>query len=153
MSEICSNCQEVFDENNTSLVTIENVRFSTDGRKSLVLEYECQYNQDFNEDGVVLFAISIDGKIIGWDGAANGCGNQLSKNRESFKRQFKDFELKLKTNETNIKTILIEAHKNDGSWDGTQAINSLPLITLHKSKVKIYYEYHLFGKNVLEIKG
>ena len=133
-------------------VIIENVRFSTDGRKTLFLEYECQYNCDYKEDGIVLFAINIDGKKMVWNGAANGFGNQLAKNRESFKEQYKDFELNLKTNATNTIKISIEARKNDSSWDGSQNLDTLPLIASYKAKVKLYYEWHMFGKNVLEVR-
>lgn len=133
-------------------VIIENVRFSTDGRKNLFIEYECQYNCNLNDDGVIIYAINIDGEHMVWNGAANGFGNQLAKNRESFKEQFKDFELNLKTNSTNTKKISIEARKNDGSWDGSQDLNTLPLIASYKTKIKLLYEFHMFGKNVLEIK-
>lgn len=133
-------------------VIIENVRFSTDGRKNLFIEYECQYNCDFNDDGVILYAINIDGKYMVWNGSSNGFGNQLAKNRESFKEQYKDFELDLKTNATNTKKISIEARKNDGSWDGSQDLNTLPLIASYKTNVKLFYEFHMFGKNILEIK-
>ena len=136
----------------TEDVIIENVCFSTDGRKTLFLEYECQYNCDYKEDGIVLFAINIDGKKMVWNGAANGFGNQLAKNRESFKEQYKDFELNLKTNATNTIKISIEARKNDSSWDGSQNLDTLPLIASYKAKVKLYYEWHMFGKNVLEVR-
>ena len=50
------------------------------------------------------------------------------------------------------KKISIEARKNDGSWDGSQDLNTLPLIASYKTNIKLFYEFHMFGKNILEIK-
>ena len=133
-------------------IIIDNVRFSTDGRNTLFIEYECKYPQDDYSVGEIVYVICIDDKEMEWKGATSGCGVQLSNNRETFKEQFKDFKLNLQTNKTNTKSIVIEAHKVDETWDGSQARKTLPLIASYKTTLKLYYEIHVFGKNVLEIK-
>lgn len=131
-------------------VIFKNVNFSTDGRNTLFLEYEVEYNREFEENDVA-FCVCIDNNFITSFLNFNGFGEQLSKNQEKFSSQAKDFELKLKTDTKNY-SFVIEARKHDGRWDGTQGLDTFPLIASYKTNIKLYYEFHVFGKNVLEIR-
>ena len=132
-------------------VVIKNVKFSTDGRKTLFLEFECEYNRQFNE-----FEIGYD---IYQDHFAkplsiidSGQGLQLSKNSEKFICKYMDYELHLKGDTINEISFVIEArHRGDG-WDGREDLKSFPLIASYKATLKLYYEFHMFGKNVLDIR-
>ena len=126
----------------TKDVVIENVRFSTDGRKTLFIEYDCKYNHDYDY-GVISFMVSIDGKEILRTEHWNDPDARVAKNREAFVQEIKDYELNLDTNKTNKKTILIEARKTD---------EGMLLVASSKVNLNLYYEFHMFGKNVLEIR-
>ena len=132
-------------------IIIDNVRFSTDGRKVLHMEYECEYTRKF-DDYEVDYSVYFDNKIEANACGASGCGTQLAKNREKFESQIKDFQLNLKPNTINNKSIVIEARLLDERWDGTQDPKMFPLIASYKTTLKLYYEFHVFGKNVLEIR-
>jgi TPR repeat protein len=140
-------------------IIIDNVHFSTDGRKNLSLEFECEYNRDFDQYGVDITTYADD-RILPTSCFYYGMGVQkyngryVSKlqKREKFECQIPDSNLHLKTNEINNKSILIEARKLDERWDGSQDVRIFPLIASYKTTLKLYYEFHVFGKNVLEIR-
>ena len=98
------------------------------------------------------YSVYFDNKIEANACGASGCGTQLAKNREKFESQIKDFQLNLKPNTINNKSIVIEARLLDERWDGTQDPKMFPLIASYKTTLKLYYEFHVFGKNVLEIR-
>lgn len=132
-------------------IIIDNVRFSTDGRKTLCMEYECEYTRKF-DDYEVDFSVYFDNKIEANACGASGCGILLAKNREKFDSLIYDSQLNLKTNKINNISVLIEARLLDDRWDGTQDSKMFPLIASYKTTLKLYYEFHMFGKNVLEIR-
>ena len=131
---------------------IKNVNFSTDGRKKLLMEFELEYNREFEFDGEIVFCVYANNKIIPESLGGHGLGEQLSKNREKFSFQIPDYELKLKTNATNNISLTFEAYQVDERWDGTQDLKIFPVIASRKINLKLYYEFHMFGKNILEIK-
>ena len=132
----------------TEDVIIENVRFSTDGRKKLFIEYDCEYNRKF-DDFEIIYSVYLNGKPCG--GLNSGLGDKIAKNREKFKEMIADYNLSLKTNEINTKSVVIEARHVDERWDGTND-KDFPIIASFKTTVNLYYEFHVFGKNVLEIR-
>lgn len=134
-------------------ITIENVKFSTDGRKKFFVEFECVYNRDF-DDNMIYFCFYADNKVLVPDNpdTMSGFGVQLSNNREKFSFEISDYQFKLKTDKINKISFLIKAHQLDERWDGTQDIKIFPLIASSKKSVKLYYEFHVFGKNKLEIR-
>ena len=134
----------------TEDVIIKNVKFSTDGRKTLFVEFECEYNQTYN-DYEIDFTAYADNKVIP-EAMACGCGSRLSKNREKFSFKVPDYQLKMTTNQINNISFLIEARHLDERWDGSQDPRMFPLMASYKTKLKLYYEFHIFGKNVLHIK-
>ena len=136
----------------TEDIMIKNVNFSTDGRKKLLMEFELEYNREFEFDGEIVFCVYANNKIIPESLGGNGLGEQLSKNREKFSFQIPDYELKLKTNATNNISLTFEAYQVDERWDGTQDLKIFPVIASRKINLKLYYEFHMFGKNILEIK-
>ena len=136
----------------TEDIMIKNVNFSTDGRKKLLMEFELEYNREFEFDGEIEFCVYANNKIIPESLGGNGLGEQLSKNREKFSFQIPDYELKLKTNATNNISLTFEAYQVDERWDGTQDLKIFPVIASRKINLKLYYEFHMFGKNILEIK-
>lgn len=130
-------------------ITIENVKFSTDGRKTLFVSFECQYNRNF-EPYEILFNVHINKK---WCTLTNGEGKSLSQNREKFKLSIDDdYQLQLKTHKINNISVEIDARLLDERWDGTQDGDIFPLVTSVKKNLKLYYEFHIFGKNILEIR-
>lgn len=129
-------------------ITIKNVKFSTDGRKTLFVELDCEYNREY-DDFEVDFTVYANNK--GLVSASNGEG-KWSKNREKFSFTIHDFELGLKTDKINAITFVVEARKLDERWDGTQDITIFPLIVSWEKDINLYYEFHVFGKNVLEIR-
>ena len=136
----------------TDVVRIENVNFSTDGRKNLLIEFEVEYNHKFDICEFE-FCVYANNKICP---SAIGCsgseGEQLSINREKFSFRIQDYELSLKTGTTNKLSLTIEAYQLDERWDGTQDPKMFPVVASHKTNLKLYFESHIFGKNVLEIK-
>lgn len=136
----------------TEDVIIENVNFSTDGRKKLLMEFELEYNREFEIDGEILFCVYANNKKIPGFLGGNGLGEQLSNNREKFSLEIQDYRLNLNTNKVNKISFVIEAHQLDERWDGSQDIKIFPLIASSKKDVKLYYEFHVFGKNILEIR-
>lgn len=135
----------------TEVVTIENVNFSTDGRKNLLMEFEIEYNREF-DDFEIQFNVYANNKECASGYVCNGQGERFSKNREKFSLRIPDYELSLKTGTTNKLSLTIEAYQVDGRWDGTQDLKMFPVVASHKTNLKLYYESHIFGKNVLEIK-
>ena len=135
----------------TDVVRIENVNFSTDGRKNLLMEFEVEYNRDF-DDFEIYFFVYVNNKMCLSAYTNNGLGEMLSKNREKFCRHIPDNELSLKTGTTNKLSLTIEAYHFDEIWDGIQDPKMFPVVASHKTNLKLYYESHIFGKNVLEIK-
>ena len=135
----------------TEVVRIENVNFSTDGRKNLLMEFEVEYNREF-DDFEIEFCVYANNKKIRSASFCNSDGERLSKNREKFSSRIPDYELSLKTDTTNKLSLTIEAYQHDGRWDGTQDPKMFPVVASHKTNLKLYYEFHIFGKNVLEIK-
>lgn len=131
-------------------ITIENIKFSTDGRKKLFMEFECVYGREF-EEYEIDYSVYANNKIIPFAGAS-GCGVQLSNNREKFSLEIQDYRLNLNTNKVNKILFVIEAHQLDERWDGSQDIKIFPLIASSKKDVKLYYEFHVIGKNILEIR-
>ena len=131
-------------------ITIENVKFSTDGRKKFFVEFECVYGREF-EEYEIDYSVYANNKIIPFAGAS-GCGIQLSNNREKFSLEIPDYSLKLKIDTINKISFIIEARQLDERWDGSQDIKIFPLIASSKKDVKLYYEYHIFGKNKFEIR-
>lgn len=137
----------------TEVVRIENVNFSTDGRKYLLMEFEVEDNRgsDYWIDHDIEFCVYANNKWI--DSFLATCqGALLSKTRAKFSWHIADYELSLKTNTTNKLSLTIEAYQLDERWDGTQDPKMFPVVASHKTNLKLYYESHIFGKNVLEIK-
>ena len=135
----------------TEVVRIENVNFSTDGRKNLLMEFEVEYNRDFDEFEIYFF-VYVNNKMCLSAYCNNGQGEMLSKNRDKFCRHIPDNELSLKTGTTNKLSLTIEAYHFDEIWDGIQDPKMFPVVASYKTNLKLYYESHIFGKNVLEIK-
>ena len=134
----------------TEDIIIENVKFSTDGRKKLFMEFECEYNRKYKELGIN-FSGYVNNKVLAGVVETYGCGVQLAKNREKFSFEISDYELNLKTNQINDITLTIEARNTNGAFGGINP-KDFPLITSCRINLKLYYEFHMFGKNVLEIK-
>ena len=111
------------------------------------------YNRDF-DDNMIYFCFYADNKVLVPDNpdTMSGFGVQLSNNREKFSFEISDYQFKLKTDKINKISFLIKAHQLDERWDGTQDIKIFPLIASSKKNVKLYYEFHVFGKNKLEIR-
>lgn len=134
----------------TEDVIIENVNFSTDGRKKLSMEFECVYGREF-DDYEIDFTVYVNNRQV-CASEACGLGNPLSKNREKFCFDIADYRLHLSTDQINNISFNIEARRLDEKWDGTQDKKTFPLIASCKINLKIYYESHFLGKNILEIK-
>lgn len=132
-------------------VLIKNVKFSTDGRKTLFVEFECEYNQNYCECDID-FSVYAGKKANFVATDMSGLGSKRSKNREKFSFNISDYELNLMSKKTNNISFLIEARHLDARWDGTQDVRKWPLLASYKTKLKLYYEYHIFGKNILLIK-
>jgi hypothetical protein len=114
----------------------------------LFVELDCEYNREY-DDFEVDFTVYANNK--GLVSASNGEG-KWSKNREKFSFTIHDFDLGLKTDKINAITFVVEARKLDERWDGTQDITIFPLIVSWEKDINLYYEFHVFGKNVLEIR-
>ncbi len=135
----------------TEDVIIKNVNFSTDGRKTLFMEFDCEYNREF-DDYAIFFCVYANNKHIDSPGVAYGNGTPLSKNREKFRFQIPSYRLDLEINKINNISFKIEVRQLDERWDGTQDLKTFQLIASCENKLKLYYEFHFFNKNILEIK-
>ena len=67
----------------TEVVRIENVNFSTDGRKNLLMEFELEYNCEF-DDFEIYFFVYVNNKTWPSNYGYIGQGEMLSKNRDKF---------------------------------------------------------------------
>ena len=152
-------------QNNEELI-IDNVNVSTDGNKTLFIEFESEYYQDYEFDREIAFNIIIingkTNKISSIELTFSGNGTQVSKNngnsdfsyvgyRERFIIKCRDYSLKLRDDITPL-TILIEAHRLDVNWTGEEDTREFPLVASFKTGVNLYYEPHIFGKSILEIR-
>ena len=150
MQQSLANNSENF-KSAVSDIKIENINFSTDGRKTLFMEFECEYNREFDNYGIG-FCVYFENKdkpiILEWKGS----GVQLSNNREKFIFQISDYDLNLKIDKINNILFTIEAHEIVDGWRSTKDLKKFPLIASCKTSVKLYHEFHVFGKNILEIK-
>lgn len=135
----------------TEDVIIKNVNFSTDGRKTLFMEFDCEYNREF-DDYAIFFNVYANNIHIDSPGVAYGNGTPLSKNREKFRFQIPSYRLDLAINKINNISFKIEVRQLDERWDGTQDLKTFQLIASCENKLKLYYEFHFFNKNILEIK-
>lgn len=136
---------------------IDNVRFDTDGRKSLFVDFDCILNKDgflhTNEDygdyyEPIILYIYYNGKQLFrhyYDSEDGVIHEQVV---------IKDFELKLKIEQINKVSLTFEIRR-DKEYDFNTGIineNNLEVIAAKNCDVNLYYEFHMFGKNVLEIK-
>lgn len=149
---INSNNQQNKKKESDAELRFDNVHFSTDGRKTLFMEFEIEYNQEFAEYEIS-YNTYIDNNIVPNASAiANGCGIELPNKRELFKCQIPDWQINKKTNTINSYTIVVEARKIDETYDDVDKLKSYPLIASYTTNLKLYFEAHTFGKNVLEIR-
>lgn len=150
---INSNNQQNKKKESDAELRFDNVHFSTDGRKTLFMEFEIEYNREFAEYEIS-YDTYIDNNIVPNASAiANGCGIELPNKRELFKCQIPDWQINKKTNTINSYTIVVEARKIDEAYDDVDKLKSYPLIASYTTNLKLYFEAHMFGKNVFEIRN
>ena len=122
---------------------IKNVKFSTDGRKILYVEFECKKTTEYEDYGADISIYNGEEWLNSeWDNFSMGGKYRLSIN---------DYQLGLKTGKVNKVSITIDIRKLGENWDGSQDPKTYPLIAKHSANLNLYYEFHMFGKNVLEI--
>lgn len=150
---INSNNQHNKKKDSDTELRFDNVHFSTDGRKTLYMEFEIVYNREF-ADYEISYNTYINSNIIpNASATANGCGIILPNKREKFECQIPDSQLHLQSNTINNCSILIEARKIDDGFDDVEKLKSYPLVASYKINLNLYFEFHVFGKNVLEIRN
>ena len=143
--------------NKTKAAKIDNVRFETDGRKTLYVTLDCLLNKesflvkdeeygDFYEP--IMLYILHNGKELyshRYDSEDGEIHEQVA---------IKDYQLKLNIDQVNRVSLTIEIRK-DKDYNvitGLISKGNLQTVTTKTCSVKLYYEYHIFGKNVLEIR-
>ena len=136
---------------------IDNVRFETDGRKKLYVNFDCILNKesfmykdeslgDFYEP--IILCILYKGKQL----YSRYCDSEEGVIHEEV--VIKDFQLKLIIGQINNVPLTIEVRR-DKEYDFYTGIineNNLEVIATKACVTKLYYEFHVFGKNVMEIK-
>ncbi|MBP3196434.1 MAG: SEL1-like repeat protein [Butyrivibrio sp.] len=141
----------------TKEAKIDNVRFETDGRKTLYVDFDCILNKDsflYKDDSLGDFYETIIICIL-YKGKQLYCGYYDSSEGVIHERVIiKDFELKLNIDQINEVPLTIEVRR-DKEFDFNSGIineNNLEVIATDACVTNLYYEFHVFGKNVLEIK-
>ena len=151
--EINSNNQQNKKKKTDAELIFNNVRFSTDGRKTLYMEFEIEYNREFAEYEI-FYDTYCNGNIIpNASVKPNGFGIKLPNKREKFEFQIPAYQLDLQSNTINNCSILIEARKVDDGFYDVDKLKLYPLIASCTTILNIYYEFHVFGKNILEIRN
>lgn len=148
---------KIHEKKHTEVAKIDNVQFETDGRKILYVNFDCILNEesfiykdedlgDFYEP--IIICILYNGKelyrnyMIPYEGVIH------------WRVVIKDFQLKLKIEQINNVPLTIEVRR-DKEYDFNTGIineNNLEVIAAENCHVNLYYEFHMFGKNVMEIK-
>lgn len=123
---------------------IDNVRFETDGRKTLYLNFDCILNTEsfkHKDDSLGDFYESILIYIYHNEKELY-CGFYDAEERVIHEGIIiKDYELKLKTEQINKVPLTIKVRGEN-----------YRILAQKTCVTKLYYEFHVFGKNVLEIK-
>ena len=141
-------------DNNNKEVEISNVTIETDGHKQLFVNFECEYFQEYENDGGIAFIIIVNGIEMPESLRFGGDGIPLSKfvSYKGFREEIETgISPRFNTDGTTPISLIIEAHHiNWDSYDGNT--RKYPLVATYKTDFKLYHEAHLFGKNILEIK-
>ena len=120
----------------------KNINFTTDGRKEIYIDVKWDGNQNLTD------CLEID--LLGTN--REFLDNKLWPEKKC-RFVLKDFQLKLRTGEVNKLTFYVEmydrTYKEDES--GEYSKNKL-LVAKGPINVNVYYEFHIFGKNVIEIR-
>lgn len=120
----------------------KNINFTTDGRKEIYIDVKWDGNQNLTD------CLEID--LLGTN--REFLDNKLWPEKKC-RFVLKDFQLKLRTGEVNKLTFYVEmydrTYKEDES--GEYSKNRL-LVAKGPINVNVYYEFHIFGKNVIEIR-
>ena len=123
---------------------IDNVRFETDGRKTLYVNFDCILNTEsfkHKDDSFGDFYESILIYIY-YNEKELYCGSYEAEERVIHESIIiKDYELKLNIEQINkVPLTIVVRGKN------------YEVLAQKTCVTKLYYEFHIFGKNVLEIK-
>lgn len=128
--------------NTVGAFEFKNINFTTDGRKEIYIDVKWDGNQNLTD------CLEID--LLGTN--REFLDNKLWPEKKC-RFVLKDFQLKLRTGEVNKLTFYVEmydrTYKEDES--GEYSKNKL-LVAKGPINVNVYYEFHIFGKNVIEIR-
>ena len=128
--------------NTVGAFDFKNINFTTDGRKEIYIDVKWDGNQNLTD------CLEID--LLGTN--REFLVNDLCPEKKC-RFVLKDFQLKLRTGEVNKLTFYVEmydrTYKEDES--GEYSKNKL-LVAKGPINVNVYYEFHIFGKNVIEIR-
>lgn len=128
--------------NTVGAFDFKNINFTTDGRKEIYIDVKWDGNQNLTD------CLEID--LLGTN--REFLDNKLWPEKKC-RFVLKDFQLKLRTGEVNKLTFYVEmydrTYKEDES--GEYSKNKL-LVAKGPINVNVYYEFHIFGKNVIEIR-
>jgi len=133
---------------------IDNVRFSTDGRKTLYADIDCKINKerfkhkdeewgDWYEP--IVLNILYNGKNL-FQHIYNPEDGDIHE-----QVAIKDFELKLNIDKINTISLTIEMLQQK-DFNDNNIENNWQVVDTKSCNVNLYYEFHIFGKNVLEIR-
>ena len=149
----------IHEKKKTEDAKIDNVRFSTDGRKTLYADIVCKINKEIfkhkDEDWgdwyePIVLNILYNGKNL-FQHIYNPEDGEIHE-----QVAIKDFELKLNIDKINTISLTFEIliDKDYDPYTNTGLIhkNSLQILDTKSYNVNLYYEFHMFGKNVLEIR-
>lgn len=131
-------------------VNIEKVNFSTDGNKSIsmLIDYKTNITEDF----------ILNANL--YENCSNGNLNLIAgepmfvNNKQSVIRWKCDDLCNLKSKLENVVNLQLEIAKlpNDESLLGEDPSKYEQVICKLDYVIKVYYEHHFFGKNILEIR-